>query len=74
MEWEKGPWLKIHPRHVPTERARRELANFLLEWRTRHALTEAEYLMLVAEPVASEAGGLVRHERAECPGCPECPE
>jgi hypothetical protein len=55
--------LAIHPRHVPTEQARRELDAFLFNWRGRHSLSAAEFVMLVSEALARDAAGLVRAER-----------
>lgn len=55
--------LKLHPRHVPVETARRELSAFLVGLQEKHALTAAEYLSLLAGEIAGEAAMRVRHER-----------
>lgn len=55
--------LTISPRHVPVATARNELLAFLIDWRKRNGLTEAEWLLLASEAVRDEAALLVRHER-----------
>jgi hypothetical protein len=58
-----GPFPRVHPRSDITAAAKNELAAFLLDWRERHRLTEAEYLSLVLGETAKRADQLVGIER-----------
>lgn len=60
-----GPGLKIHPRHVPVEEARRELMDFLIECGHCHILTQGECLALLAEELHTRIVSCVRAERKE---------
>lgn len=57
--------MKLHPRHVPVEEARRELAEFVVAWQQRHGLTLAEELAIFAETLNGQLWLLVKHERSE---------
>lgn len=58
-----GPLPRVHPRHVPTELARREIEGWVLDWRERHGLTLAEELSLLAELLHHKLSLAVRSER-----------
>ena len=58
-----GPLPAAHPRHLPTERARRELTSLVLRWRQFWNLTLAEELMLLSEELNRKLALAVKHER-----------
>lgn len=58
-----GPLPQVHPRELPCQKARAELADGLAQWRKRHNLTEAEYLSLVLAELSLHVGFLVNVER-----------
>jgi hypothetical protein len=60
-----GPLPRVHPRVMPVERARGELAELLLAWRDRHALTLSEELALIADHLHGALSRCVRSERRE---------
>jgi hypothetical protein len=57
--------MKLHPRHVPVEQARRELGSWLIDWQKRHDLTDAEFLALLSDAQTSRLWSHVRSERTE---------
>jgi hypothetical protein len=59
--------MNVDPRHVPVEEARRALAGWLEDWEKTHALTDAEYLVLVSDAVTSRLWSHVRSERERGP-------
>lgn len=55
--------LKIHPRHIRVEMARRALSALLDDWQTDHELTLAEVLMLLSEELHEALAEAVKSER-----------
>ncbi len=55
--------MKLHPRHVPVSRARKEFYEFIAGLEERHALTSAELLTLLTREVDRMAQSLLADER-----------
>jgi hypothetical protein len=65
MPHDLGPLPLVHPRQEPVERARRELAGWVIDFAKRHDLTLAEELSLLAELLHDKLARCVRSERRE---------
>lgn len=55
--------MKLDPRHVPVEEARREIGDSLDVVEAKHDLTDAEYLTILNEFIATRLRMMVRSER-----------
>ncbi len=55
--------MKLHPRHIPCEQAKREAQEFLADLAKKHRLTFSEELTLLAELLHNALSLTVKHER-----------
>ena len=55
--------MKLHPRTILAEEAKRQFNVFMLEWSMKHDLTYGEIIGIVAEYLTSKAKYLRREER-----------
>jgi hypothetical protein len=63
--------MRIHPRRAIIEQATRELRYSVNDIETRHALTPAELVKILAEQIAWEVRYVIRSERH--PNSPDTP-
>ena len=55
--------IRLHPRHVPVELARRAIDSVVAATAKHHALTEVEVLTILNDMVASKLRAVLRGER-----------
>jgi hypothetical protein len=59
----RTPGLRLHPRTMPVQSARAQLAGILIEWQTEHGLTNIEACTVLAEELRSLLKYPLRAER-----------
>jgi len=56
---------KINPREIVVNKAKKDWANFYVDWITKHDLTYGEVIAILSRQISSEANGLTIQERKQ---------